>query len=242
MYQVDTYYLLNSKLFFIRYGLFLVYIDIGSNHRRIEMSKRSKLCKRALFDLLFDLVYGCKEGVDRTKLMERVIELVEKDPECVTRRFWTIHDRYDDRHPEYNIIGGPEDEEGYVSPVHLSARLVLHEVLVYLLDHGGDPNDQFGIDGYYVPAVGAAIDAGSLECTKILHERGVDINRACCMDYGNMADCAAISGNVDLLKFLTSIDVGPVTCHKMDHPPFKKEFSSSMNEAIKENVARFRDD
>ena len=190
----------------------------------VKKKKSTKVSKRALFELLFNY----KDGNDLTKLMDRVVELVKNDPESVTRRFWACSIDCDDD-PAYDIEGAPEDAEGYVSPVHLACSDGLHDALLYLLDHGGDPNDCWGIDCCQVTAAQAAVQSGHLNCVRLLHERGVDIGDSFCFNEGNMANCAVNSGNVELLKFLTSINVGPVDCQ------FK--VSELMLAAIQENQA-----
>jgi hypothetical protein len=207
-------------------------------------TKKPKASKRALFDL----IENYEEGTDLTKLMDRVIKMVNDDPESVTRRFWRGSFNCDDP-PEYEIEGAPENAEGYVSPVHAACYVGLRDALLYLLDHGGDPNDTFVVDCCVVSAVQAAIDGGHLDCVRLLHERGVDIGRSHCTVYGNMANSAVFSDNVDLLKFLTSINVGPVdkdvvknverdlSCLALGYIFPKRKVSDLMLAAIQENQA-----
>ncbi len=79
---------------------------------------------------------------------------------------------------------------------------------------------------------------GHLNCVKILHENGADINESYCISYGNMANVAAISGNQELLKFLTGIGVGPVDSTRIpfsDDYWFKNLTNPFMTAAIEEN-------
>jgi hypothetical protein len=96
-------------------------------------------------------------------------------------------------------------------PIPTASGRGLDEIVKLLIEeHNADPNENWGIDCCQVTAVHNAIMNGHLNCVQILHENGADINKSGCINYGNMATVAAISGNTDLLKFLTGIGVGPV--------------------------------
>ena len=207
-------------------------VDDEEAERAVKKPKM-KPHKRALFDL----VKGYKEGVtDKAKTNEKAVALIKEDPDCVKRKFWDASleyqyiggEHYDDEEGTFS-----DEIEGVATPLWIasgkckmflcstsitcslssssSSGQGLNEIVKLLIEeHGADPNEQWGIDCCSVTAMHNAIVDGHLDCVRVLHENGVDIKDSYCINDGNMATVAALSGNVDLLKFLTGVGVGPV--------------------------------
>ena len=176
---------------------------------------------RALFDLLHD--YDYKKSVDKSALMARVVEIVEADPGSVRRKFWSLPCSYEGLEADFpgryardydhengrDVDAGEEDLDGIASPTYWAAMQGLPVILCYLLDNGGRINEATAIDCAVMWNAHAAIvgvgGGGSLECLKILVERGCDHRENFCINDGDMLNVAKQMGRKEIEAYLRTI-------------------------------------
>ncbi|KAG1664137.1 Ankyrin repeat domain-containing protein 17 [Nymphon striatum] len=71
-----------------------------------------------------------------------------------------------------------------------------------LKDEVVDCNDEFYIQGVHMPAIALAIEGGSVEMVKVLHDSGSNLNQIIDSERYTPLHVAVKNGNVDMVKFL----------------------------------------
>ena len=148
--------------------------------------------RRRLFDLLN------KDGaID----VEEVKAIVAADRGAVKRKFAAS---------EY---ADSTEGEGWVEPIWIACMKGHAETVRFLAENGGDVNEAFNIDCLVEYCFDVAVRYGHLDCLVVLHEKGAKLGHD--LNLGNMANVAVYNNHPKVLRFLTSIGVGPV-----DDDPF----------------------
>jgi hypothetical protein len=202
------------------------------------MSTHKVFQPRAVFDLIKDF----KEGNDKIKLFDKVIDLIDSHPEYAKRKFW-------DASFPYEYYGGEvycDDEgtlsesiEGVASPLWMASGRGLVEIVEYLIDkHNADVNETWGIDCLAVSSLHHAMIDGHLECVQLLHRHGAELDIHD-LSHGNAANVAVFSGNVELLHYVTDHGIGPVEDGTIEsavrEPCNNFSLTQAMKDAIKKN-------
>lgn len=161
-----------------------------------QKQKREEQKQISVGKKLFDLV-----NEKKAPKTSKVAEMIKQDPESVTRRYFGHDDRFDD--DDYG-------DDYSITPVHNAASNGHSEALRRLIEAGGDVDDYLDCDYGGCHAIGRAVTGGHYECVKILAEAGANLKEPYFNEVGDLATQALVFGHIKILRYLTSMGVGPI--------------------------------
>ncbi|ARF02831.1 SWPV1-272 [Shearwaterpox virus] len=116
----------------------------------------------------------------------------------------------------YNIDVNKIEDDIYLSPLHYAVEYGNKDIVVSVLEHGGDVNLHVGD---IQSPIHVAINKGNIDMVKLLIENGADVDICCeCEHHGTPLQNSIINNNYDITELLLTSGADTHDCYTSYYP------------------------